>query len=76
MKHIQNCSNFFLNNPYQIVYETMIEALRDGSEVSPIKKLTAAQKVTLEDLIEFGKKWSKQVYSEIYIAGNMSEEEG
>jgi secreted Zn-dependent insulinase-like peptidase len=40
-------ANFFLNNPYQLAYESITSALREGGSSSPVEKLNEVKTITL-----------------------------
>lgn len=55
-------ANFFLNNPYQLAYEALTNALREGSGTCPSEKIKEVEKITLEDLAIFAKTWKAKFY--------------
>lgn len=38
-KQKKEYANYFLNNPYQLAYNTIVNALREGSSTSPLERL-------------------------------------
>jgi insulysin len=73
-KQKKDYANYFLNNPYQIAYNSITQALRDGSSLSPAEKLRDIDGVTLEDLVIYAKNWNRKVFMEFYVTGNMVED--
>lgn len=61
-KQKKEYSNYFLNNPYQIAYNSITYALREGSSTSPSEKLKEIDNVTLDHLVAYSKKWNKKIY--------------
>lgn len=75
-KQRKEYANYFLNNPYQIAYNSATQALREGGSSSPSEKLRDIDWVTLEDLQVFAKNWKSKVFMEFYMTGNLAEEQG
>lgn len=66
-------SNYFLGDPYRLAYNLTTMATRHGLSVSPAEKLQLIDKITFQDIANFGKTWAKKLYVESYIAGNLDE---
>lgn len=73
-KQRKEYANFFLNNPYQLAYESLTNALREGSGTSPSEKIAEVEKVTLQDIAFFAQNWKGKFYLETYMTGNTTEE--
>jgi hypothetical protein len=52
-----------LGNPYQLAYEAIISALRDGSSTQPLHKLAVAPSITFNDVKAYGKYWKNKLYA-------------
>ena len=72
-KERKSYENSFLSNPYQLAYNSIIRALRDGSSTSPEEKVKERENITLEDLVAYAKQWKSKVYMEFYMTGNLAE---
>ena len=73
-KQRKEYANFFLNNPYQLAYESLTNALREGSGTSPSEKMIEAEKITLQDVAVFAQAWKGKFYLETYMTGNTTEQ--
>ena len=73
-KQKKEYANYFLNTPYQIAYNSITHALRDGGSSSPSEKLKDIDSVTLDDLKVFAGNWKQKLYLEFYMTGNLVEE--
>ena len=73
-KQHKEYANYFLNQPYQLCYNTVINALREGQSTNPRDKLIEVEKVTLEDVAAFAHSWKRQTYLEYFMAGNLTED--
>ena len=73
-KQKKEYSNYFLNQPYQLCYNTIVNALREGQSTDPRGKLAQIDNVILEDLVAFAQSWKKQTYLEYYMAGNLTQD--
>lgn len=65
--------NFFLGNPYQLAYDSIINALREGNGISTHEKLAQIEKINLEDVAEWAKTWKNKFYLEVYMTGNTTQ---
>lgn len=72
-KQTKEYANFFLNVPYQLAYNSIIRALREGGSINPAQRLREIKSITLQDVAAFAQQWSKKVYMEFYMTGNLSE---
>lgn len=70
-KQQKEYANYFLNNPYQLAYNTIVGALREGSSVSPKDKLKEISNIQLADIQAYATYWRKRIFSEIFISGNL-----
>lgn len=61
-KQKKEYANYFLNNPYQIAYNSIVNALREGSSTSPSGKLAEIDSVLLSDLAAYAKYWKTSLY--------------
>jgi insulysin len=73
-KQRKDYADFFLNVPYQLAYNSITRALREGGSVCPLERLKEIESITLEDLVVYSKQWSKKVYMEFFMSGNLQEE--
>lgn len=61
-----------MTDPYQLAYNTMINALRHGQSNSPVDKANEIKHVNFDDVLLYSGEWKQHIFGEIYIAGNMT----
>lgn len=67
-------ANHFLDDPYRLVYDEEVSAMRNGSSVSAHEKLKEIDHVTLAEVASFAKHWKKNTFTEGLISGNLLQE--
>jgi secreted Zn-dependent insulinase-like peptidase len=71
-KHRRRYANYFLSDPYRLVYEKNAAAIRTNSSTSEEDKLIEIDNVVLEDVVALNRSWKKRVFLDSYIAGNIT----
>ena len=65
--------NHFLGDPFRLAYGSLIMALRHNMGVSMEEKLAEVDKISFDDVVEFGDNWNNQLYVESFMSGNLGE---